>query len=280
MSRSWAQFCLVAFFLLRAELSAQSATPSHSISANELVRKMVDHELAAAQHPAHWMYLSRKEEGGKVTLRQEIQTKHVGLERLLAVNGATLNSAERAKEDKRLADLVGDAGALEKIKQEQFEDKVKAQKMLELLPRAFLYEYAGHEGELIHLRFRPNPAFKPPTREARVFHAMEGEMWVHEDQMRLAKMSGRLKDEVNFGFGILGHLDKGGRFEIEQSEVSPRIWEMTSMRVDMRGRALIFATIKSQERETMSQFERVPDELTVAKAADLMMRTEHVARKY
>lgn len=275
MSWSRALSPLVVVAACAASLFAQS-----DISANELVRKTVDNELAAAQHPAHWMYLSRKEEGGKVTLRQEIQTKDVGLERVLAVNGAALNSVERAKEENRLATLVGDTAALQRLKREQLEDKLKAQKMLELLPRAFLYEYAGHDGELVHLTFKPNPAFTPPTREARVFHAMAGEMWVQEDQMRLAKMKGHLMDDVNFGFGILGHLDKGGRFEIEQSEVSPHIWEMTSMLVDMRGRALIFATIKTQESEKMSQFERVPDELPVARAVDLMMRTERLARRY
>ncbi|HUR36789.1 MAG TPA: hypothetical protein VM009_03165 [Terriglobales bacterium] len=267
--------CLsVAVLALSASLFAQS-----DISANELVRRMVDNELAAAAHPAHWMYLSRKEEGGKIRVRQIIQSKEVILERLVAVNDATLTSAERAKEDRRIAKLVGDTGALDKLKREQQEDKVKAQKMLELLPRAFLYEYAGREDDLIKLTFKPNPAFKPPSREARVFHAMEGEMWVHEDQRRLAKMAGRLTDDVNFGFGLLGHLDKGGRFQVEQSEVSPRIWEMTSMEVNMRGRALIFATIKTQEREEMSHFDRVPDELTAARAVDLLMRTEHLARK-
>ena len=273
MSRPRALFLIVALFLVSAHLAAQQ-----TVSANELVRSAINNELAAAANPAHWMYLSRKEDGGKTTTRQVIQTRNVILERLIAVDGAALTPAERAKEDKRIAKLVGDAAALQKIKRQQHEDKIKAQQMLELLPRAFLYEYAGHEGELVRLTFKPNPAFDPPSREARVFHAMEGEMWIHEGQGRLARMSGRLMENVNFGFGLLGHLEKGGRFEVMLSEVSPRIWEMTSMVVDMRGRALIFASINTQERETMTQFSRVPDELSASRAADLLLRTEHLAR--
>lgn len=275
MSRSRALSLLVAQFLVTAHLAAQQ-----TVSANELVRRTIDNELAAAANPAHWMYLSRKEDGGKTTIRQVIQTKDVGLERLISVDGVALTPAQRAKEDRRIAELVGDAGALKKIRRQQHQDKIKAQEMLELLPRAFLYEYAGREGELIRLTFRPNPAFDPPSREARVFHAMEGEVWIQEDQRRLARMSGRLMEAVNFGFGLLGHLEKGGRFEVVLSEVSPRIWEMTSMVVDMRGRALIFASINTQERETMSNFSRVPDELSAARAADLLLRTEHLARSY
>lgn len=275
MSRLRAPLSLLVPLLLSSSLFAQS-----DISANELVRKTVDNELAAAKNPAHWTYLSKKESGGKVAVHQVIQTKEVILERLVAQNGNALTAADRAKEDRRIARLVGDTEALDKLKRAQQQDKVKAQKMLELFPRAFLYEYAGHEGELIKLTFKPNPAFTPPSREARVFHAMEGEMWVHEEQLRLARIRGRLSEDVNFGWGILGHLDKGGRFEVEQAEVAPRIWEMTLLNVDMRGRALLFATINTQERETMSQFERVPDELKIAKAVEMLMRTEHLARGY
>jgi hypothetical protein len=264
----------MAVFISTASLHAQS-----DISANELVRKTVENELAACANPAHWMYLSRKEEDGKMTVRRVIQTREIILERRVAVDDVPLSSAERAKEDRRLEKLTKDRGALARLRREQQQDKEKAQKMLELFPRAFLYEYAGRDGDLLRLTFKPNPAFTPPTREARVFHAMEGEMWIHEEQMRLAKVSGRLMSEVNFGWGLLGRLERGGHFAVEQSEVSPHIWEMTSLRVDMRGRALLFATINTQEHEAMSQFERVPDELTVARAADLLLRSDHLARR-
>ncbi|HUQ50239.1 MAG TPA: hypothetical protein VM056_05950 [Terriglobales bacterium] len=258
--------------------AANAAAQSPDISANELVRKTVEHELAAAEKPAHWMYLSQKMDGTKTVVRQVVQTNEIILERKVAENGAALTTAARAKEDERIARLLSDPYSVQRLKKQQQDDKEKARKMLELLPRAFLYEYAGLEGDLVRLTFKPNPAFTPPTREARVFHSMEGEMWVHADQRRLAKLAGSLTQEVNFGWGLLGHLEKGGRFEVVQSEVAPRIWEMTSLLVDMRGRALIFASINTQERESMSQFERIPDALTAAQAADLLRRKDYLAR--
>jgi hypothetical protein len=41
---------------------------------------------------------------------------------------------------------------------------------------------------------------------------MEGTVWVDDKENRLAEISGRLIDEVKFGSGFLGHLDKGGTF--------------------------------------------------------------------
>ena len=55
---------------------------------------------------------------------------------------------------------------------------------------------------------RVQEKFRRMTREARVFHEMEGEMWVHEGQRRLARIRAHLTADVKFAGGLLGHLDK------------------------------------------------------------------------
>jgi hypothetical protein len=64
---------------------------------------------------------------------------------------------------------------------------------------------------------------------------MEGEMTIDTKQQRLAALNGHLVEDVKFGGGLLGHLDKGGRFEVRQTEVAPGHWEMTALNVDMKG---------------------------------------------
>ena len=98
-----------------------------------------------------------------------------------------------------------------------------------MLPDAFLFNYAGGEENLVKLSFKPNPNFHPPSLEARVFQDMEGEMWVDCKQERLAAFSGHLTQDVKFGLGLFGHLDKGGHFEVRQAEVVPGHWDMTTM---------------------------------------------------
>ena len=72
---------------------------------------------------------------------------------------------------------------------------------------------------------------------------MEGEMWVHETQRRLVRLRGQLIADVKFAGGLLGHLEKGGHFNVEQTELLPTRWELTVMEVDMKGKALFFKTI-------------------------------------
>ena len=84
-----------------------------------------------------------------------------------------------------------------------------------MVPEAFLFEYAGKEGNVVKLNFKPNPAFRLPSREAKVLHEMAGEVWVDANQQRLVSINGHLVNDVKFAGGLLGHLEKGGQFAVQ-----------------------------------------------------------------
>jgi hypothetical protein len=54
---------------------------------------------------------------------------------------------------------------------------------------------------------------------------------------------------------------------------------MTGLDVNMQGKALLFKSISVQQKEIHSDFERVPDDLTLADAANLLLRQTMVASK-
>jgi hypothetical protein len=120
------------------------------------------------------------------------------------------------------------------------------------------------------LKFRPNPKYRPSSNEAKVFHNMEGVLLIDAKQTRLATLSGKLSSDVDFGFGILGKLEKGGTFEVVQSEVAPKDWEVSFLDVHISGRALFFHSIGEQQHEVRSQFKPVPSGLSLAQAASLV----------
>ncbi|PYV94627.1 MAG: hypothetical protein DMG86_22815 [Acidobacteria bacterium] len=154
---------------------------------------------------------------------------------------------------------------------EENADTTRTQSLLKMLPDAFNFSYEDHSaGDLVKLKFSPNPHFRPPSREAQVFHAMEGELVVDNRHKRLAELSGHLIQAVKFGGGLLGHLDKGGQFNVKQEQVSPGFWELTVLNIQMKGKALFFKTIAVQQKMLRSSFRRVSNDLTLAKAADLL----------
>jgi hypothetical protein len=256
----------------------QSTPAGPAVSANDLVRAVVANELRF-QDGSHgrWMYRVEREEQGKKKTKEVVQTRLGSLDRLVAIEGQPLNAKEQKDESERIGNLLLNPVEQQRLEQTKKKDAEQCKAFFRLFPDALSFNYAGRDGDLIKVSYRPNPSFQPPSREARVFHEMEGEMWVHETQRRLVRIRGHLIADVKFAGGLLGHLEKGGHFNVEQRELSPGQWDLTFMEVDMKGKALFFKTIDVNEKEYRSDFRTVPDGLTLAEAADILSNEVTVA---
>ena len=218
-----------------------------------------------------------REEQGKKKAKEVVQTGQGSLDRLVAVDGHPLNAKEQQDERDRIENLVRNPAEQQRLEQTKRKDAEQCKTFFKMIPDALTFSYAGRDGDLIKLSYRPNPGFQPPTREARVFHEMEGEMWVHATQRRLLRISGQLIADVKFAGGLLGHLERGGHFNVEQRELLPGQWDLTFMEVNMQGKALFFKTIAVQEKEYRRDFRTVPDDLTLTEAADMLTKQVIVA---
>lgn len=257
---------------------SQSDFESLGVSANELARRVVTNELKFQKEDhGHWGYRVEKEDSGRKQVQEIIETSKGSLDRLLSVDGHPLDAKQRQKENQRLQRLVSHPDEQLKLRQVSSKKAEQGARLFKILPDVFEFTYAGRQGDLVALTFRPNPTFRPPSIEARVFYGMQGEMTVDAKQKRLVELKGHLVEDVKFGGGLLGHLDKGGNFEFKQAEVAPGQWEMTVLDVNMRGKALLFKTIGVQETENHNDFHRVPDNLSLAEAVGILNRQTVVA---
>ena len=261
----------LAIVLLSVPAHPQSV-PSSQVSANNLARRVITNELRFQDDHTNWMYRLEKEQYGKKQVEEIIETKEGSLSRLLSINDHSLTAKQQEEEDQRVQALMTSQSAKRKLQRVLDAETLQGRRLFKMLPDAFVFNYAGGDGNLVRLSFRANPNFRPPSLEARVFHDMEGEMWIDCKQERLATFNGHLNEDVKFGFGLLGHLDKGGHFEVEQAEVVPGHWDMTSMSVEMTGKALLLKSIGVQKRENRRDFHQVSDDLTLTQAADILNR--------
>ena len=259
----------LAIILLGVPASPQSV-PSSRVSANDLARRVITNELKFQDDHTNWMYRLEKEQYGKKQVEEIIETKEGSLSRLLSINDRPLTAKQQDEEDQRVRELMTSRGAQQKLRRALDTETLQGRRLFKMLPDAFVFNYAGGDENLVKLSFRPNPSFHPPSLEARVFHDMEGEMWVDCKQERLAAFDGHLTQAVKFGFGLLGHLDKGGHFEVRQAEVVPGHWDMTTLSLEITGKALVFATVDVQKKENHRDFHRVSDDLTLTQAADIL----------
>jgi hypothetical protein len=244
-----------------------------AISPSDLVRRVIANELKPQAERNSWVYDSEKEEAGKK------QTREGSLEILVAVDGQPLSADKQREEAERIEKIASHPRERQKLEQEQKKDAEQCEAFFKMIPDAFLFNFEGREGDFIRLSFKPNPAFQSSSREGRVLHVMEGELLVHSKYERLASISGRLAEEVKFGGGLLGYLDKGGTFSVKRTEVTPGQWMMTSMNVNMNGKALFIKTIAVQQKESRSNFQELGQDATLADAANILTNRIVLAEK-
>jgi hypothetical protein len=256
----------------------QTAEPPER-TANEFARTVLANEVKAeVQDHSHWMLRLETETPRGKQVDEVVETKYGALKRHILVNGQPLNAGQQHAEDERIRMLAQNSDALRRSMRTEKEDSDRSQKMLRMLPDALMFSLGERNGDTVKLNFTSNPKFRPPSHEAQVFQALQGEMWVDIKQRRLVGLAGHLHREVKFGGGWLGHLNQGGQFEVKQAEVSAGYWELTSLNVNMKGKALFFKTIDVQQKMSRSNFRRVPDDLTLHQAADMLQKPSVLAK--
>jgi hypothetical protein len=259
--------CAIAAILLAIPARlALAAVPTATLPPAQLVREVVYNELHDHAKHAYWRYyISRRTAQGSQT-RQQVETPEGPVDRLTQENGHPLSDQQLRDEQARLDQLLHSPSEQARRRQEYAEDENRIGRILALLPDAFLYEYAGEENGCHHLRFRPNPNYPAHSIEARIFHAMSGELWIDARSKRLARLDGTLGENVDFGYGILGRLYKGGWFRLVRAQVSPTDWKTVQLEIHMNGRAMLFKTIAKETSEVRGGFTPAPAGLNLGQA--------------
>jgi len=259
-----------------------SAAQNQGASPAELVRQTVKNEISANNGSAKFMFLDRKQtlRGWQTRLIAETEQATAGM--LIAINDKPLTPEQYQSELARLERLVNNPEELRKKQRSEKEDTERTTRIVRALPDAFLFESDGTEmgtdsvgqpgDELIRLKFRPNPRYSPPSRVEQVLAGMQGYVLIDVNKRRIAKIDGTLFKEVSFGWGILGHLDKGGHFLVQQAAVGEDQWEVTRMNLGFTGKELIFKSINIKSDEICSDFRPVPSNLTFAQAVELLKK--------
>jgi hypothetical protein len=259
---------------------AQGQVPD--IPAAELVRRTVDNETKPIPNPPKFMFRDEKKTAGGTQTRLFVETEQAMVGITLANDGKALSPEEREAELKRIQHFVDDPEALRRKHTREKEDAERTVRIVRALPEAFVYEYgettAGTKGvgkpgdPLVRLNFRPKPDYQPPSRVEQVLTGMQGYLLIDAKQNRIAKIDGVLIKEVGFGWGILGHLDRGGHFLVEQSDAGQGQWEITHMGLGFTGKLLFFKSLNIQSEETFSNFQPISKDLTFAQGIELLKK--------
>ena len=241
-----------------------------------LVRRAIQNREDAARTHRPLRYLLRKTDDHRDTTKDIIETDQGDVARLIAINNQPLTPEANQAELDRLNTLANHPEIQEHRHQREQKDADRVNRLMRLLPDAFLYRDQGTTpcpssgATCHHLTFSPNPSFEPPDVEANIFRGLAGELWIDQAQERLTRLDAHVIANVDFGWGILGKLDKGGTIQLEQSDVGNHDWELTALKLNLKGKALMLKSLDIQLTEQATHFSQVPPGVDYRKAIQLL----------
>jgi hypothetical protein len=242
-------------------------------SPKNIVDEMLAQEHDAAAHKDNFIYLSneRSERTGEHLWTERVVETPFGRVRLLMAEDGKPLSPERMKQERdRLANDAAHPEAFQKREQAQKDDEVHARQMLDMLPKGFILENITQQSQDWRIDFRPDPNYSPSGTEEKVLHGMSGWLLVTQTGMRLHHIEGRLPADVGIGFGLLANVKAGSNFETTKA-VEEGQWRTVRVISDIRGKAVLFKTISKNEDVARTEFKRVPNNLTVAQAVEMLV---------
>lgn len=250
-------------------IAAQQPEP-----AGQLIRETVYNELQDHNNHGYWRYWIEQRVQKDTRLEEQVETADGPISRLIRTNGQPIDEQMRDEERARLQHMLSSPQEQASHRKDYFDDEKHAATVMQMLPDAYVFEYAGEENGCHHLRFRPSPSYTPHSVEGRVIHAMAGDLWIDARMKRLARLEGHLAENVDFGFGLLGRVEKGGWFRIQRIQVSPTEWKTQRMELHLSGHAIVFKTIARNTNEVRGGFAAVPAGLNLAQGMRLLEQTD------
>jgi len=245
------------------------------------VRRAVQHRLDAEKsHPLMRYVLHRSDEHHDTT-KEIVETVDGDVARLVEEDGKPLSAdADRAELD-RLAALADHPELQERRHKSEQKDAERVNRLVALLPDAFQYRLEGMvpcgAGQCYRLSFTPDPHFTPPSLESDLLRGVAGEVWIDVAQERLTRLNGHFIADVDFGFGIIGRLNKGGTVLLEQNDVGigGHDWELTNLTLHVTGKALMVKSLSFQIKEEVSRFAPVPNGMHYRNAIEMLRQSGH-----
>ena len=266
----------VSVSLLLVAFSAVAQTPAPGVTATELVRQTMAHELAAANASGHYMYRIEKQTQHGSTIRDTVETRKWLISRLVLKNGQPMAPAQRQKEDERLRDLLTNPASLQKLQIQEHKDEALARRMIKYFPEAFVFYYDGTEKESssrkqILVKFRPRASVTSDSREMRVLQGMEGTMLIDPVDERLLRVKAALFRDVDFGWGVFCRIRRGGSFLVEQQGVGSDRWAITTLSMHYSSRIGLFVNTRTDSVSNTSNFRRMSNDLTLQQGVELLL---------
>ena len=263
---------LLIFVIATAAFGAQQPDAQQIVSRS--VQAIEDDWSQAPNYSFHERDVTSKRGGAEKTKAYEVlMIDGSPYNRLLAVNGQPLSSAEqadqesllRAEIERRQHESSRERGRrIAKYQKEREQDH----EMLKNMVAAFDFRLIGEETMDGHdcwvLEATPKRSYRPTSRETKVLTGMRGKLWVDKSQYQWVKVEAEVTHPVGI-LGLVARVGPGTRFLLEQAPVSGNLWLPSHFSMQVNASAFGFINENSTDDERYDRY--VPAGKTTAQTA-------------
>ncbi len=270
----------ISVVLAGARLPGQAPSPvppkQWAVDATNNEVKVLEYEKSYLRYQIHQV----DAKGDQV--REVVESKDGTVARRVRLDNRPLTQEEDAAERERLQAMLDSPAAFAKHVKSDQTGKRFAADLLRQMPSAMIFTYTPGQPQRprtpggadsgspeIVLDFKPDPAWTPPNMTAEALSGFEGRVWIDAHTRTVTRLEGDIFRGVNFGFGIFGRLDPGGKVTFEQIQVSNQRWIFTHFTQHLNVR-VVFKTIHQNSEINGMNFTPVP-EMSYQEAIHLLL---------
>jgi hypothetical protein len=165
--------------------------------------------------------------------------------------------------------LVTDPTAFLRKEQATKDDEAHARQMLDMLPKAFVFDNVRLSDGVWRMDFHPNPEYSPSGMQERVLYGMSGWVAIDAKDQRLLHVEGKLPTDVSIGFGILATIKAGSHFGSDRHDEAGH-WRTVHVVTDIRGKAALFKSVAKNSEVARSEFRYLDAGTTIQQAVALL----------
>jgi hypothetical protein len=257
---------------VRAAIALTLLTATAWPQGTSLIEKVAANEVAARQGRPHYFYVSDERSartGAHLWRENVVETPDGALRRLIAIDSRPLTAAEAEAEQRRIDNLVAHPDEFRRQNQAHKDDEDRAAQLLQILSSNFVLTPDGEANGCLRFNFQPKPDFRPASYQERVAHEMAGTVSLKRPEDRLCTLDAKIVHPVEFGFGMLGHIDQGGHFSLARKQVDEKNWKSDHISVHINGRILMLKSLAQDQDAVRTEIRVVPQNLTLAQAAQI-----------
>lgn len=253
----------------RAALKAAAAT-ALTQPPRAWAQEAANNELSAIQYNGIYLRYRIHSVGAKGNLvRDIVESKDGSVARLIYKEGRALTADEDQAEQQRLKGMLESPSDFARhVKNDQTGKKL-ATDLIKLMPDAMLFSYVAgqpqrdrtdaraNEVPEVVLDFKPNPDWVAPTMTSQALSGLQGRMWINAQTKHIARFDANIFRPVNFGWGMVAHVNPGGAFSVEQVDLNNQRWIFSHFVEHVTLRALMVKTVKEDAEIDASRFMRI-----------------------